>query len=81
MCARPKHTTRFLVVAPVQPPQPHMQMRIVATNHLQIAPEERIVRHVKADQRCEEIDVRLGDVLTKEVWIMFRLREMTFEPV
>ena len=51
---------------PVQMQQPAVQMWIVVSNHLHVAPKEGIVPNVEAHDGDEQTNVRLGQMLAKD---------------
>ena len=66
---------------PVQVPQPEMQTSVIVPDHLQIAGHDVVVRHVEADERRVQPDIRLGDVLAEEVGRVARLTEVCLQPI
>ena len=70
-----------LSAIPVQIPQPPAQPWIVVTDHLQVALEDVDIGHVESDHRGIKANVRLGDVLAKEVRRVTRLAQVLLQPV
>lgn len=54
-----------LASIPIQIPQPPAQLRIIISDHFQIAHEDIDVGDVESDQSRIESDVRLGDILAE----------------
>ena len=66
---------------PIQIPQPPTQPRVVVPYHFQIAHEDGIVGDIEPDERHIQPDIRIGDVLAKQVRLTARFPEVPFQAV
>lgn len=66
-CVLPDVPIQRLATIPIQIPEPLTQSRIIISDHLQVTHEDVHIRNIKPDQSRVEPDVRLGDILAKEI--------------
>ena len=45
-----------------------MDTWIVVPDHLEVAPEDKIVGYIEANHGCEESNVGFGNVVAKQIW-------------
>lgn len=68
-------------VIPIQSSEPQMKVGIIVSDALQIRLEEGVVSRIETDQSRKEADVRFGDVLAEEEWLMIRRGQMGLQAV
>jgi hypothetical protein len=72
---------RRLALIPVQVAQPVVKPRIIIPDHFKVALEDRDIRDIESEDRGISPDIRLGDVVAKEVRAMARLTKMLLQTI